>query len=519
MSSRVWVRTVTATLACTVAMAGCNRGNAESAAASGPETGLVERRTLDIRVEATGQIEPIRLVEVKSKASGEILRLHVETGDVVQAGALLAEIDPRDVRNALDQAQADLAVAQARLQTSIAQRERSEELRKANVVTQQEYENAVLDEANSRAQLVKAQTNLQLAEERMGDVTIRAPLTGTIIARQVEVGAVIQSASANISGGSTLMTMADLDEMQVRTLVDETDLGRVRSGLSARVSVEAYPSRSFEGSVIKIEPQAVVEQNVTMFPVLVRLDNREGLLKPGMNGDVQIEVARRENVVAVPNAAVVGTRDAIAAGAMLGIAEDVMQQSMRSGMRGPEAAAAPGDSAPPAGANVAAAPAASPECTALRDKLQQGGFEALTDQERQKLRECRPQGAQGGQVAGQGGQPAAGQGGQARGQGGQAGQGGQFAGAARGGRGGAGVGRGETRPGVAFVQTATGIEPRSVLLGVNDWEFTEVLRGLEPGEQVVLISVAQLQRAQQEFDQRMRERMGGFPGAGSGPRR
>lgn len=472
-------------LAVPALIAGCNREGSEPVS-TGPETAMVERRTLDVRVEATGLIEPIRIVEVKSKASGEILALHVETGDEVEEGALLAQVDPRDVRNALDQAIADLEVADARLKTALAQRERTEELRRANVVTQQEYEAALLEEANARAALVKAQTNRQLAQERMNDVTIRAPLAGTIISRTVEVGSVIQSASQNISGGSALMTMADLNEMQVRTLVDETDLGRVTPGLSARVNVEAYPNRMFRGTVIKIEPQAVVDQNVTMFPVLVRLDNRDKLLKPGMNADVQIEVARRPDVVAVPNAAVVGMRDALAAASVLGLSEEDVQPVLRGVLAGgpengravrPAADQGMAPAAADAQQQVAAAAAAPDECAALREKLQQGSFDALTAEERLKLRTCRTAG--GGDIAA-GGEAAS----------------------------------GETRPGVVFIRTATGIEPRAVVLGVNDWEFTEVISGLDGGEEAVLISVAQLQRAQEEFSQQMRERMGGFPGAG-----
>jgi HlyD family secretion protein len=243
------------------------------------EYAVVDLRDMEILAEAAGQIEPIRVVEVKSKASGDVLRLHVDTGDQIRQGTLLAEIDPRDVRNAYLQAEADLEVARARLGTSEAQKRRVEELRRANVVTEQEYESSLLEEANARAQYVKAQTSLELARERMNDVTIRAPIDGTIISKQVEVGDIIASASQNISGGTTLYMMADLSEMQVRALIDETDLGRIEPGMPTRVQVEAFPGRTFHGSVLKIEPQAVVEQNVTMFPVLVRLDNREGLLR------------------------------------------------------------------------------------------------------------------------------------------------------------------------------------------------------------------------------------------------
>src|SRR5690606_33827778 len=180
---------------------------------------------------------------------------------------------------------------------------------------------------------IKAETNLELARERLGDVIIRAPIDGTIIQKDVEVGQIIASASQSISGGTTLFLMADLSEMQVRTLVDETDIGRIAAGLPAQVTVEAFPGRIFAGEVLKIEPQAVVEQNVTMFPVLVRLDNREGLLKPGMNAEVRIEIARRDDAVTVPNAAVVAMRDAMAAGAVLGLSEDAMRSALQRGRR------------------------------------------------------------------------------------------------------------------------------------------------------------------------------------------
>ncbi|HSJ10355.1 MAG TPA: efflux RND transporter periplasmic adaptor subunit, partial [Longimicrobiales bacterium] len=305
--------------------------NTEPAVDDAPETQVAERRSLEVTAEAAGMIEPIRVVEVKSKASGEMLRLLVESGDAVKRGDLLGQVDPRDVRNAFEQAEADFAVAEARATTARAQVQRSRELRSASVITEQELESATFENANAQAQLVKARTNLELARERLNDVTIRAPIDGIIIQKNVEEGAIIQSASQNISGGTAVFLMADLSVMQVRTLVDETDLGKIVPGQQARVSVEAYPGRIFQGTVMKIEPQAVVEQNVTMFPVLVRLDNPDGALKPGMNAEVVVEVARRNDIVTVPNAAVVAMRDAAAAGALFGISEEQMRELMRSG--------------------------------------------------------------------------------------------------------------------------------------------------------------------------------------------
>src|SRR5690606_5204252 len=131
--------------------------------------------------EAAGTLEPIRLVEVKSKASGEVQSVEVETGMQVEEGTLLAKIDPRDVENAYQQAVADLESARVRARTARAQRQRLETLKDAGVVTLQELESDIEADATARAALVRAETNLQLAKERREDATIRAPITGTII--------------------------------------------------------------------------------------------------------------------------------------------------------------------------------------------------------------------------------------------------------------------------------------------------------------------------------------------------
>lgn len=460
---------------------------------AGEELSVVERGDLEIRVEASGIVEPILVVEVKSKASGEITALHVETGDEVERGELMATVDPRDVRNALAQAEADLEVARARLQISESQQQRAAELREANVVTQQELEQSVLDAANARAQLIKAEVNLELARERMGDVAIRAPLTGTVISKTVEAGQIIASASGNVSGGTTLMLMADLSSMQVRTLVDETDIGKVQPGQMARVQVEAYPGRAFTGSVYKIEPQAVVEQNVTMFPVLVRLDNREGLLKPNMNAEVQVEVASRPDVLLVANAAVVSMQDAAAAAEMFGIDPASMRERMRrprseapaerpgdaAGTNG-QAAGQTGDGAPADSVTAGAAVATeATDCSTLLARVRGGERGTLSEAERTRVRECFQQA---------GGPPGA--------------------------RGGAATATGDTRPALVFVQGPSGPEPRMVTLGLNDWDRTEVVSGLEEGEQVILMSVARLRQQQEDLMNRIRERSSPIPGGG-----
>jgi len=300
MRNRCWTMGSLATLAS--AILACGGGGAD-ATPTGLESVAAERSDLVSTVAATGVVEPIRVVDVKSQASGEILEVGVEIGDVVERGTLLVRIDPRDVRNAFEQAEADLEVARARLQIAERQLGRVEELHGSEVVTDEELESAVLEHANARAALVKAQTNLELARDRLEDVVVRAPTTGTVVESNVEEGQIVTS-TRDVTGGTTLVRMAALDEVQVRLLVDETDIGSIETGLPATIRVEAYPEREFRGTVLKIEPQAVVEQNVTMFAVLTRIQNDEGLLRPGMNADVEIVVGRREDVLALPNGAV-----------------------------------------------------------------------------------------------------------------------------------------------------------------------------------------------------------------------
>ena len=288
----------------------------------------VAQRDIVVSALASGTVHPDTVVEVKSKASGEILELRVETGQAVKRGDLMVRVDPRTPRNFLAQAQADLEVAEARLANATSQRHRADELFKSQSITEQEHENALLDYANARAEVVRARVAVDDAQNQMDDTNVRAPIGGTIIEKLVERGQVISSPTRDVGGGTVLLRMADLGLVQVRTLVDETDIGKIQVGQRATVTVDAYPNRPFEGTVLKIEPQAITEQNVTMFAVQVRIDNRAGLLRPGMNAEVEIHVGEREDVLAVPNAALRTQRDAGSAAQVLGLSPERVQEEL-----------------------------------------------------------------------------------------------------------------------------------------------------------------------------------------------
>ena len=295
-------------------------------------TVAVTRRDIIIDAQATGVVEPIFVVEVKSKAGGQIVKLPVETGSIVKPGDLLVQIETRDVQNQYDQVAAQLAAARSKLDVSTAQKKRADELFKSRIITATEHEAAQIDFANAQSALVSARTSLDLRKQSLEDATVTAPVGGTIIERTVAMGTVITSATGSFGGGTTLLKMADLGRVRVRALFNETDIGQVRPGQTATVTVDAYPDRRFIGTVEKIEPSAVIQQNVTMFPVLVTLDNSEGLLKPGMNGETNVMVEQRSSVLAVPNDAVRNPREAAATAPILGLNADTVRAQMAAQM-------------------------------------------------------------------------------------------------------------------------------------------------------------------------------------------
>ncbi len=298
-------------------------------------TAVVTRRDIVVDATSTAIIEPINVVEVKSKtASGQITKMTVEVGSYVKPGDLIVQIDTRDLTNAANQAQADFDAAEAKLTTSAAQKKRSDDLFKQRIITAQENETANLDYANAQAGMVRARTSLDLATQRLGDATVRAPVEGTVIEKTVSLGQVIQAGTSSVGGGSTILKMADLSRVRARALVNETDIGQIVAGQEATVTVDAFPDHPFRGKVEKVEPQAVVQQNVTMFPVLISLSNEDGLLKPGMNGEAAVLVDRRVGVLAIPNDAVRSMREVQTVAPLLGLNPDSVSAQLRASMGG-----------------------------------------------------------------------------------------------------------------------------------------------------------------------------------------
>ncbi len=299
----------------------------------GPQTTItvpVERQDMNIRVSASGLIEPIREIEIKSKASGKILRLSVESGDRVTRGALLALVDTTEVAANLRQSLARLEYVRSQYRVAERAKNRADDLYRRGMISEDEYDTAQLEYTGRRADLISSEADVDKKQEQRNDTVLRAPIAGTILEKDVEEGQIIASATSAVSEGTTLMKMADLTRVQVRVLVDESDVGRVHAGQHAAVTADAYPDRKFEGEIDKIEPVPESEQNVTFYPVLIAIDNSDRLLLPGMRMSAEIDVLSVDSVVTVSSDAVVLLRDAGYTGTLINVPEDDVKAVMDS---------------------------------------------------------------------------------------------------------------------------------------------------------------------------------------------
>jgi HlyD family secretion protein len=284
----------------------------------------VNQKKLELSIEASGIIEAISSVEIKSKASGEILLLGAEVGDLVNKGSILGQIDQRTPKNILDQAKSDLEASRVRLENAKSQYDRGKELHNNGSISDKDYEDIQESYAQAKSSVVRTEVSYENAKIALDDTIVRSPVQGTIISRPVEVGQVISSPTSAVGGGTILMTMADLSKVRVRALVDEIDVGKVSIGQVVSIKVAAYRDKEFFGTVSKIEPLAKVEQNVTTFPVLIDIDNSENLLLLGMNTDVVIEVLSKSVTLSTPTMSLRTRKDIYSAASILNISKETI---------------------------------------------------------------------------------------------------------------------------------------------------------------------------------------------------
>ena len=289
---------------------------------------------LELTVEASGTVEAISSIEIKSKASGQILFLGAEIGDYVEEGVVLARIDQRTPTNTLAQANADLEVAKVRLSNAKNQFQRSKRLHEEGNISDKSFEGAQESFSSARAQLVRAEVFLENARIALDDTSVRSPIAGTVISRPAEVGQVITSPTSAVGGGTLLMEMADLNNVRVRALIDEIDIGKISIGQEVTLKVSAYRDKKFLGVVSKIEPMSKVDQNVTTFPVLIDIENKDNLLLIGMNTDVEIEILNEKVAIALPAGSLRTRKDILSVAPLLNIKEDQLRNFLAKKVEG-----------------------------------------------------------------------------------------------------------------------------------------------------------------------------------------
>ncbi|MFN3561117.1 MAG: efflux RND transporter periplasmic adaptor subunit [Chloroherpetonaceae bacterium] len=263
-------------------------------------TAKVERQPIKVQVVATGQIQPVYKVEIKSKASGEVLSLKLNEGDFVKKGTVIALIEKTDALAAFNQAEADLSVAKATLKQTETNTERSRKLFEQKLISQLEMDAALLELEQRKAQLIRAQAIYDQARIRLNDCVVRSPIDGIVLDKPVDEGQVIMGGLNTVSGGTTIVTIADMSRVYVYANIDEVDVGKIKLGQEAQIVADAFPEEKFIGKVLRIDPLAKVEQNVTRFPVVIEVPNPKNRLLAGMNATVTITVYDNPNALAVP---------------------------------------------------------------------------------------------------------------------------------------------------------------------------------------------------------------------------
>jgi len=317
-----------------IIVAACGKPDQPAEATTFYKKDTVSEKKLEVSIEASGIIEAISSVEIKSKASGEILYLGAEVGDTVEKGSMLGQIDQRTPKNILDQSASDLEASKVRLDNAKSQFERGSELHSKGSISDKDYEDIQENLAQAKSTVVRTEVSYENAKIALDDTVVRSPVAGTIISRPVEVGQVISSPTMAVGGGTILMTLADLSKVRVRALVDEIDVGKVSIGQVVSIKVAAYRDKEFFGTVAKIEPLAKVEQNVTTFPVLIDIDNDKNLLLLGMNTDVVIEILNKDVSMTAPSMSLRTRKDIYSAATILNIPKETVDSFLLEKVKG-----------------------------------------------------------------------------------------------------------------------------------------------------------------------------------------
>ncbi len=277
-------------------------------------TARVTRGDLAETVGATGALQAVTTVQVGTQVSGTIQELNADFNSLVRKGQVLARLDPSLIQSQIEQARANLIRAEADLERlrvalddSKTKLTRARELSEKKLIAQTELEAAEVTVRSSEAQLrsqqagvTQSQASLRQNQVNLAHTVIESPIDGLVISRNVDVG---QTVAASMSAPTLFVLAADLTKMQVLASLDESDVGRIRPGQVVRFRVDAFPTEEFTGNVTQVRLQPTTVQNVVTYQTVIDVPNPGLKLKPGMTANVNIEIARRDNVLRVPNTA------------------------------------------------------------------------------------------------------------------------------------------------------------------------------------------------------------------------
>jgi HlyD family secretion protein len=302
-----------AILAVTVSVAGFYRTSRDADAPT-YKTTIVTRGDLVETVEATGTLDAVTTVQVGSQVSGTIASLNADFNSVVKKGQVIARLDPSLMQAQVDQAeativrlQADVERARVSLDDARLKLDRARALFAEGLIPRADLETAETTERQAdasvkaaQAQVTQAHATLKQNRVNLDHTVITAPIDGIVISRNVDVG---QTVAASMSAPTLFVIAKDLTRMQVEASIDEADIGRIQPGQAVRFRVDAYPRESFTGKVVQVRLEPQVVQNVVSYVTVIDVPNPNGKLKPGMTANVEIEIARADDVLIVPNAA------------------------------------------------------------------------------------------------------------------------------------------------------------------------------------------------------------------------
>lgn len=277
-------------------------------------TDKVVKGDIEMAVTATGTVNPVTTVLVGTQVSGTIKEIYVDFNSRVNKGQLIARIDPALFEAQVNQAKANLLSAKANLEKAEvtlidAKRtmDRNKELLSKNLIARSDldsaetnYETAKAQMNVSKSQIAQTEAALSLAETNLYYTKIVSPVDGIVVSRNVDVG---QTVAASFQTPTLFSIAQDLTKMQIDTNVDESDIGKVKAGQDVEFTVDAYPDFTFKGKVWQVRNAPITVQNVVTYDVVVKVDNPELKLKPGMTANVSIIISIKKDVLKIPNAA------------------------------------------------------------------------------------------------------------------------------------------------------------------------------------------------------------------------